>query len=377
MHYRPFCLQYNYYDRAFIERPGLWPQLFPTPRHPNLVICVSGVGVTKDFSCIITDVIPDLELIGKSQCYPMYYYESKEEYLGSAKKGKGSAPVLPGTGGDEQVSDEALRALGFDSEGYRRRPAVSAWAVAEACRRMGITRHQLAQARLEMAGQTGLLRTVDDKGEAHARRLDADEEDLLCREAIFFYTYGALHDAEWRRRFAPDLKKGLPRIEITGDAARFRETAIRGERLARLQLWAASGEGDVADILPPAPAGMEIRVDGRHADFPLPAAAMKISKMRFPSKADKSTIYISDCVSLAGIPPEAYQYVVNGKSALEWVMERVAVTQDKASGIVNDPNAWAEEHGEADWAARLVWRVARASCAIAQLTNDGQLTINN
>jgi predicted helicase len=54
------------------------PNLFPTPEHENLLICVSGVGVTKDFSVIITDVLPDLELIGKSQCFPLYWYEKNE-----------------------------------------------------------------------------------------------------------------------------------------------------------------------------------------------------------------------------------------------------------------------------------------------------------
>ncbi len=46
---------------------------------------------------------------------------------------------------------------------------------------------------------------------------------------------------------------------------------------------------------------------------------------------------------MTGIPPEAYDYVVNGKPALEWVMERQAVTTHKESGIVNDANDWAIE----------------------------------
>ena len=76
--YRPFCKQHLYNDSLFIHRPYQIPRLFPTPQSKNLVICISGVGVTKEFSCIMVDTIPDLELIGKSQCFPLYWYEKNE-----------------------------------------------------------------------------------------------------------------------------------------------------------------------------------------------------------------------------------------------------------------------------------------------------------
>jgi predicted helicase len=60
------------------ERTYQIPKIFPTPAKKNLVICVSGVGVTKDFSCIISDQIPDFELIGKSQCFQLNYYEKRQ-----------------------------------------------------------------------------------------------------------------------------------------------------------------------------------------------------------------------------------------------------------------------------------------------------------
>lgn len=49
------------------------------------------------------------------------------------------------------------------------------------------------------------------------------------------------------------------------------------------------------------------------------------------------------CYIIPDIPLEAYEYVVNGKPALDWVVERQAVTTNKASGIVNDANDWAIE----------------------------------
>ena len=60
-------------------------------------------------------------------------------------------------------------------------------------------------------------------------------------------------------------------------------------------------------------------------------------------KPDKTTIVYNSHVTLTGIPLEAYDYVVNGKPALEWIMERYAVTVDKDSGIRNDPNDWSDD----------------------------------
>ena len=76
--YRPYFKQLAYFGESFVHRMGQMKEFFPTPESENLVICVSGVGVTKDFSCIVTNLIPDLELIGKSQCFPLYYYEKPD-----------------------------------------------------------------------------------------------------------------------------------------------------------------------------------------------------------------------------------------------------------------------------------------------------------
>ena len=72
----------------------------------------------------------------------------------------------------------------------------------------------------------------------------------------------------------------------------------------------------------------------------------RVRKMKFAStgkKKDKTTVIYNANITMQNIPLEAYGYVVNGKPALEWVMERQMVTQDKASGIVNDANDYANE----------------------------------
>ena len=81
--YRPFYKQNSYINRQLNNCVYQIPQLYPTPKTSNLCICVSGIGVTKDFSCIITDIAPDLELIGKSQCFPLYWYEKNEKQTAS------------------------------------------------------------------------------------------------------------------------------------------------------------------------------------------------------------------------------------------------------------------------------------------------------
>lgn len=67
--------------------------------------------------------------------------------------------------------------------------------------------------------------------------------------------------------------------------------------------------------------------------------------MRFPRKGEPSTIIYNSRITIEGIPEAAYDYIVNGKSAIEWIMERYAVTTDKKSGIPNDPNLWSREQG--------------------------------
>jgi predicted helicase len=67
--------------------------------------------------------------------------------------------------------------------------------------------------------------------------------------------------------------------------------------------------------------------------------------MRFPKKGEKSSILYNSQIIVSNIPEKAYSYVVNGKSAIEWIMERYQISTHKESGITNDPNDWADEVG--------------------------------
>ena len=169
--YRPFCKQQLYYHRPFIESPGLWNKLFPTPQHKNLVIGVSGVGQQKSFSAIITDTISDLQVVDKGQYFPLYWYE-------------------------ENKGEQAVSLFGTTNE--------ERWT-----QRDGITDWCLQEVRSRFAGAKS-----------------------LTKEDIFYYVYGLLHSPHYRERFADDLRKALPRIPIVERAEEFIAFAKAGSRLA-------------------------------------------------------------------------------------------------------------------------------------------------
>ncbi|MGQ9904931.1 MAG: type ISP restriction/modification enzyme, partial [Anaerolineae bacterium] len=77
--YRPFDKQHYYFERVFSEEIYQFPRILPTPQaeQENLVICVAGVGNSKGFGCLMTNVIPDLHLTGDSQCFPLYEYDEE------------------------------------------------------------------------------------------------------------------------------------------------------------------------------------------------------------------------------------------------------------------------------------------------------------
>lgn len=86
-----------------------------------------------------------------------------------------------------------------------------------------------------------------------------------------------------------------------------------------------------------------------------------VEKMRFKSKGDKSTIVFNPYITVSNIPLKAYDYVVNGRSAIEWVMERYQIKTDKDSGITNDPNDWAIEHNQPRYILDLLMSIINVS----------------
>ena len=145
--------------------------------------------------------------------------------------------------------------------------------------------------------------------------------------------YGLLHSPDYRERFADNLSKELPRIPCVKGAANFWHFCKAGRELAELHLnyeTVAMYEGAKVDT----------------GGKTLTAADYRVEKMKYGKKGkdkDLSTLHYNSRITVTGIPLEAYEYVVNGKPALDWVVERQCVKTDKDSGIVNDANDWATE----------------------------------
>jgi len=94
-----------------------------------------------------------------------------------------------------------------------------------------------------------------------------------------------------------------------------------------------------------------------------------VEKMRFPKKDQKDTIHYNGKITVSNIPTKAYEYVVNGKSAIEWIMERYQVTTHKESGITNDPNDWAKEVGNPRYILDLLLSIVNVSVQTVDIVN--------
>lgn len=152
--------------------------------------------------------------------------------------------------------------------------------------------------------------------------------EAITKQDLFYYVYGLLHSADYRERFADNLSKELPRIPRVKTAADFWAFSKAGRALAG---WHLNYE-----TVQPYP----LTIDARG---PLTDADYRVEKMKFAQKGNKTTVVYNSKITLRNIPEAAWGYVVNGKAALDWVMERQCVRTDKNSGIVNDANDWAGE----------------------------------
>jgi len=313
--YRPFEKTWHYYDGFFNENRYLMPRIFPTASSENLVICVTGLGENKSFSALITNAIPNLHVIAGSQCFPRWVYVC--------------------SGIEEQNND------GYRPDGRKQQPGLF--------HEDSIDLFEAAYVQ-PAAPKYKRRDAITDAGLAHFQV--AYPGQPITKEDLFYYVYGLLHSPDYRERYADNLSKELPRIPCVKSAADFWAFSQAGRKLAELHI----NYEEVA----PFPATIEGDAPG------LPASTYRVEKMKHGKGAGKekdlSVIHYNGRITVSNIPLEAYDYVVNGKSAIAWVMERQAVKTDKDSGITNDANDWATETiGNPRYPLELLLRVITVS----------------
>ena len=239
------------------------------------------ISTGERHSCLMTDVTPDFHFVGDTKCFPLYWYDKNE----NGKYVRHDA-----------ITDEALA--------FFRKVYPGAF--------------------------TG--RYIKDGGPG------------VRKEDIFYYVYGILHSEEYRSRFAANLKKELPRIPLAED---FEFFSVAGRGLAELHLNYESAElypltlewNRTSD-------NGQVVLDAFYND-PGPVEKMRWGKKRNPEtgkmEPDKSVLIYNNRLTFKDIPEIAHRYVVNGRSPLEWMIDRYQVKTDSASGIVNDPNTYSDD----------------------------------
>jgi predicted helicase len=195
----------------------------------------------------------------------------------------------------------------------------------------------------------------------HALGLYRALDPAIDKDDIFFYVYGILHSRDYRTTFAADLKKSLPRIPQVSKAEHFWAFSRAGRDLATPHT-----DYETVEVWPDLTI---VTADGFDPDTP---DAYRVTRMKHPKvdgAENRTRIVFNDWITIENIPEAAYGYELGSRSAIGWVMESWRIKTDKASGITNDPNDWATEHGQPTYILDLVGRVVTVSMRTLAIVN--------
>ena len=176
----------------------------------------------------------------------------------------------------------------------------------------------------------------------------------MTEDDLFYYIYGILHSEDYRTRYANNLMKELPRIPRVATYEQFMAFSKAGRELARLHVY-------FEDMEPYSGVSIEYTKPGQPSYRVKQMKWGKIKGKTGNAAKDKTTLIYNDWITVKNIPLEAQEFVVNKKSALDWVVERACVSVDKASGIVNDFNDYAAEMGNERYPLDLFLKIITVS----------------
>ncbi len=257
--HRPFTKKWLYWDNQLNERPSSYRGITEIM---DKVLYMQGAGSKKEYSCIVTDVLPNFQLIHNGKGFPLY---SEKDSFG----------IVP------NVSESFLK------------------------------KHNLS----------------------------LDE--------TFYLIYGVLHSYEYKAKYSNDLVKDFPRIPDLKNKEKFIEI---GQKLVELHLNYES--------VPPFE-GITIESKSN--------PSYKVTKMKHPKKGMIDTIIFNSEITIKDIPEKAFEYIVNGKPAIQWIMEQYQVAVDKKSGIKDDPNEYSEDE---KYIFNLLLRIINVSVQTVDLVNS-------
>ena len=296
--YRPFQEQFLYFSRHFNNSVHLIPGIFPEKDSDNYILCITGVGGNIDFSCFISNKIPDYHLQNNGQYFPLYFYDenlSKDKYQVDLFKNDNSSKYKK----IDNISDEVTKIF-----------------------------------------KTKYPKIVNK----------------INSQNIFYYVYGILSSKEYLNRFNNNLRRSLPKIPFAKDFISFMEA---GKELAKINL-----NYELIKLFP-----LKIEKPNK-----LDIENFKIKKMTYGKKnkdIDKSVININDKIKISEIPDEVKDYIISGKSALDWILDMYQFYEDtKDSKLINDPNDLIIENNDPDYIIKLIQRIVTISVDSMKIKNS-------
>ena len=197
--------------------------------------------------------------------------------------------------------------------------------------------------------ETLLFQSNDNMNQTFADKLG------LSLDETFAYVYGLLNSREYQEKYANDLKKDLARIPIVKNKEKYVEV---GQKLMELHL-------NYEEV----PVYEDVEIT------PFVNPNYKVTKMRFAKKRDEngksvndlSVIIFNSDITISNIPEKAYKYVVNGRSAIEWIIDQYQVKTDRKSGITDDPNDYSDDE---KYIFNLLLRIINVSVQTVDLINS-------
>ena len=318
--YRPFVGLWFYNEKAWVHSAYQMEQLFPFNKADNLILVTTGGG-TKDFSCLISNHITSYDFLEKGQCFPRYLYRKV-----SNDSAKNECGLMAGL----EVDSEPTCLVINGNERYNRVDAIRPEAV------------------------------------EHFKAAYPEEAAAIDVDAVFYYIYGILHSPDYRATYANNLQKELPRIPRVATYAEFKAFEDAGRALAKLHVGYESVEPyDGCTFI------YAKGVSSDNMDYRVEKLKYgKIAGKKGNAAKDKTVIVFNDQLTIRNIPIEAQEYVVNKKSALDWIVERCGVSVDKASHIINDYNDYAAEMGDECYILNLILRVITVSLETVKIVKS-------